>query len=458
MTSIARHVLILLSVVLFTGCAANQLHGYQNTYYAYNVPQPLFDRAANKLQEHGLINARIARDNVGRVQLKGTYQNEDEVDRAFVIVQSIVGLKSTSPFYPESVKEKRWEVEAGRALEAYTKAANAARSNVIGERRALIIGINDFPNLGATASIQGQDDAEVVMRAAQKVGYKVTALLGSEATKAKIEATLSKMKREITPNDVLFIYISSHGTTPVPSPYGIADRKMSIVAVDSSGSKAGRKPKDKVEHELNLQESSVADTKVQELGNMPTRSTRIVIDTCYSGEILKGVPDAYAAAGDKESRLYIEKTNGGQPERAGVTVSTWIPAASKAIRFSSDASPAAARARPQGSSKSTAMDFSSRFTIITATSDGEESLGPDIKRGVRDFDSPVTPGKRLRGSFFTQSFFEYLGHYNGQLEPAFRDAKQFTQSHVARISHRLKTQVPRLEPPLPAADLSNLYK
>lgn len=458
MTHLVRRIFILFSVILLAGCAANQLPGYQNTYHAYNIPQSFFDRITQQFQEHGLANARIARDSVGRVQLKGGYKNEDEVDRAFIIVQSIVGLKSTSPFYPVDVKEKRWEIDAGKAIESHARAARSARGIIKGERRALIIGINEFPRLGKQFDIQGEDDAEVVMQAAQKAGYKVTALLGAQATKAGIEAALDRMKAELTPNDTLFIYISSHGSQPVPSPQGLTDRKMSIVAVDSFQSKVGGKAKNKTEADLNLQYSSVSDTKVQELGNMPTRATRILIDTCYSGEILKGLPDAYASTADKESRAYIEAMNGGQPERAGITLTTWLPAASKGIRFISDSGTPAAGTGMKKSATSTAIDFSSRFTIITATSDGEESLGPDVKQGVRDFPNPLSPDKRLRGSFFTQSFFAYLDHYKGQLEPAFRDAKQFTKSHVASISQRTHTQVPRLEPPIPATDPSNLYQ
>ena len=89
-------VLVLLNSLLLVGCAANQMPGFENVYYSYNVPQPLLDRIMFKLRENGLNNARITRDNVGRVRLTGSYRNEDEVDNAFIIVQSIVCLLYTS--------------------------------------------------------------------------------------------------------------------------------------------------------------------------------------------------------------------------------------------------------------------------------------------------------------------------------------------------------------------------
>jgi len=322
--------LVLLCASFLAGCAANQMHGFQNTYYSYNVPQPLLDQITLKFKQHGLVNARIVRDNVGRVQLKGSYKNEDEVDRAFIIVQSTVGLKSTSPFYPENINEKRWEVRAAKALSDFSTQANAKP-----QKRALVIGINDFKNLGLEKSIQGEDDAKVVKRAAEKAGYLVTALLGENATKSNIEAAIVKM--EISPNDSLFIYISSHGTPPIPSHTGHLDRKMSIVAWDSSPFKNGNRA-DKTDSNLNIQLTSVSDTDVQELGNMPTRNTRILIDTCYSGDILKGVPNILTTTSDRESNDYINRTNGGQPERASITTAPWIPAyASKGIQFTPEA-------------------------------------------------------------------------------------------------------------------------
>ena len=446
--------LVLLCASFLVGCAANQMHGFQNTYYSYNVPQPLLEQITLKFKQHGLVNARIVRDNVGRVQLKGSYKNEDEVDRAFIIVQSTVGLKSTSPFYPENINEKRWEVGAAKALSDFTTQANAKP-----QKRALIIGINDFKNLGLTKSIQGEDDAKVVKRAAEKAGYLVTALLGENATKSNIEAALAKMKREISPNDSLFIYISSHGTPPVPLHTGHLDRKMSIVAWDSSPFKNGNRA-DKTDSNLNLQLTSVSDTDVQELGNMPTRNTRILIDTCYSGDILKGIPNIITTASDRESNEYINRTNGGQPERASITTAPWIPAyASKGIQFTPEAQAALpTKSIEKARQTSSALDFSGRFTLITATSDGQESLGPPILQGVRDFDNPVSPGKKLTGTFFTQAFFEYLNMYEGQLEPAFRDAKRFTEQHVNKVSNGDRKQIPRLEPFLRPTDLSNLYK
>lgn len=423
--------LLVLLLLLLTGCAASQMHGFQNTYYSYNVPQPLLDKIVLRFRQEGLVNASVGRDSVGRIQLLGSYQTEDEVDRAFVIVQSIVGLKSTSPFYPDNIRRKRWELEAGEQL---ARIAQAQRSAPRPERRvALVIGINTFRDSRHLQPIQGEDDAMVVQRAAAQAGYTVTSLLGRQATKANIEAALRNIEADLRLSDSLFIYVSSHGEQPLPSANGNDERKMSIIAWDSGDAAINNK----TDYELNLYRTAVADTSLQKLAKKPTRNTRILIDTCYSGEMLKGLPD--------DSGGYIAQVNGGAAERAGISMTAWTGKAytSKAIRFSDDApapSQAAKRPQPPTSTASAAIDGERAYTIITATSEGEQSLGPPIQIG--EF---VLPGqqRKLRGSYFTQAFFAYLDAYAGQVEPAFAAARDFTNRKAQEVSNGVRTQIPR---------------
>lgn len=452
LTSLPR-ILILLGSLVLGGCAANQMHGFENAYQGYNVPETLVEQIRFELKKAGLVYAQVARDNVGRVRLTGSYRNEDEVDHAFIIVQSLIGTKSTSPFYPENVQEKRWEADAKRALAEFTKASRG-RASVPGVKRALIVGISKFRDPRLT-EIFGEDDAGLVKQEAEKAGYRTITLLGPEATKANIEGAIERLKRELSVNDSLLIYISSHGTQPVPRPDSNDARKMSIAAYDS-GDVTIRKA---VEFKWKIHTSSVPDTKVQELAQLPTRQTRVIIDTCYSGEILRDIPD--------ESRRYILKTNSGMPERTGISMAAWTgdAYAAKGI-FATDDIPAP---RAVGANKANRaatrvpVPNTNRYTIITATSDGELSWGPS-GASAGEFNSPITPNKRLKGSFFTQAFFDYLDRYNGQIEPAFAAAKAFTYEKVSSIRPPSDwqgpvpiRQIPRLNPPLPTNDPSTLY-
>lgn len=424
--------LCVLLPLLLTGCAANQLHGFENTYYAYDVPQPLLDRISVKLRQEGLTNARIGRDSVGRVQLAGSYQTEDEVDRAFVIVQSIVGLKSTSPFYPANIRQMRWELEARQQME---RMAQSERTTTRPARKvALVIGINEFRDSVHWLPIQGEDDAVVVKRAAERAGYTVTSLLGRQATKSNVETAMHRIAADLGSQDSLFVYISSHGMQPLPSANGGDERKMSIIAWDSGDATI----RNKIDYQLNLYRTAIPDALVQQLAKKPTRNTRILIDTCFSGEMLKGLPD--------ESAGYIARVNGGAAERAGISMASWTGEAytSKAIRYSED-TPVRARATagiesPASPAASKAVDNERAYTIITATSEGEESLGPP--REVGEFYLP-DQRRQLRGSFFTQAFFAYLDAYGGHVEPAFAAAREFTRNKAKEVTSGTKTQVPR---------------
>lgn len=422
-------------VLLLSGCAANQLHGYQNTYQGYAVPQPLLQSIEAKFRQHGLAGARINRDLVGRVQLAGSYRNEDEVDTAFVIVQSIVGLKSTSPFYPTDIRERRAAREARAGLSA---ALNNARNNAPPRRIALVIGINEFRD-PRISPVPGEDDAIVAARVAGKAGYTVTSLLGEAATKAAIESTLQRIEEDLRPQDSLFVYISSHGAAPLPSSRGGDQRRMSIVAWDTVASHGV----DATDGQVQLQKTSVSDALVQRLAARPTRNTRILIDTCYSGDMLRGFPDP--------SGGYIHKTNGGASERAGISMAAWTGPAytSKAIRFVSDQPAPQAGVREEQHPRADILPADRAYTIITATSANEKSLAPG---GNNVFS---LNGRDLKGSFFTQAFFAFLEQHQGHVEPAFAAARDFTSAKAREVSRNTETQNP-LHFATPTADRNTL--
>jgi len=432
---------ILLSFLV--SCAPQKVRGYQNVYERYNIPQGLVDRAAIKLHEHGLNGAAFARDSVGRLRLVGTYHNDEEVEEAFLIVQSIVGIKSTSPFYPENVLMKRWEQDAARTLLEYNQ-SKVSRSTPPA-KRALVVGINHFLDSKHIPDIQGADDAQSVSEALSHAGYDVKKLLGADATKVNIEAALAKLSKEIGSDDTVFIYISSHGALPVPSSHGHDERNMSIVAYDTGEIPGSQKVADATEFALLVQKTAVKDTLVQQVAHRPSRITRVFIDTCYSGEMLRDMP--------ADSRAYILRTNGGQEEQAGVSLTAWMDgqSASKGIRMLDTSS-------PEVSSPTTKAPHSPHrqgYTIITATSEGERAWGPDIKVGT--FPSPIHPGLILRGSYFTQTFFDYLEEHHGNVQMSFHAASNFTQHQVASATKGVAHQVPRIFNTVPS-QTNNFYQ
>lgn len=433
--------------VLLTGCANQSMPGYQRVYQGHQIPANLVDLVQKRLHTEGLKEATVSHDTVGRLRLAGKYRDEDEVERAFIITQSIVGIQSTSPFYPENVQEKRWEHEAGNALADFFKRKKQAQNNAPGKKRALVIGINQFMDLKHLTDIQGEDDARLMGMVLANYGYHVMSLLGEQATKANIESTIEKMDQVLGSNDTLFIYISSHGNQPVPTPNNNDERRMSIAAYDSGDTATSRTSRDKTAYLLNLQRTSVRDTLIQELAQKPTVVTRVIIDTCYSGEILKELPSAGAA--------FQAQVNGGNYEKASVSVASWTGESftSKAIAFVDDVKPKTAQAKTQNQvGKGTEFAARKNYTFITATGPGERSFGPKTEVGT--FISPVNQVDVLRGSFFTQSFIAYLKQFSGDVPQAFEAGRAFTSQHVMTGKER---QNPRRFTTIPVA-LDNLAK
>ena len=415
------------------GCANQSMPGYQKVYQGYEIPQNLVNAVQKRMQTEGLKQAVVSRDTVGRLRLAGQYKDEDEVDKAFIIAQSLVGIKSTSPFYPENVVEKRWQKDAKNAMDDYFKQKKQAKLSAPGKKYALVIGINQFIDRTHLPDIQGEDAARFMGFVLSSYGFEVMSVLGERATKINIEAAIRDMEGKIGSNDSLFIYVSSHGNPPIPTSANGDERKMSIAAYDSGDANPANKSKDKTAFMLNLQKTSVSDSLIQKLAQKPTSVTRVIIDTCYSGEILKDLPSEGAA--------YQAKQNDGKFEKASVSLASWSGEAytSKGITFVADAGTAANRTTHSG--EKTKFEERKNYAFITATSADELALGPPASVGT--FKSPVNQSDLLKGSFFTQSFLAYLKQYVGDVPKAFEEARTFTTEHANLVSQGAQKQNPR---------------
>ena len=64
----------------------------------------------------GVSEGYVTRDRQGRVELQGTYRDEQEVDKAFSLAQTVVGVRWVSPVTPQRIKVKEWEKCLARLL------------------------------------------------------------------------------------------------------------------------------------------------------------------------------------------------------------------------------------------------------------------------------------------------------------------------------------------------------
>ena len=417
---LSRRASLGLGAASLAGCAAHTLPGYQAVFQGHVVPDAAIRLIEAKFKAHGLAEAQVGPDAVGRLQLLGRYRDDAQVEIAFVIVQSVVGLRACSPFYPLQVTDKRWQNEAAEALETYAHALKRPKGPA--SKRALVIGINTFQDSAHLRAIQGEDDARTVSTQLKSAGYQVEALLGAQATRRAIEAAIVRMRTQLGLDDTLFIYVSSHGAPPVPSPEGGDQRRMSIVAYDS-GDTDGWKSLDSIDYQLRLQRTSVRDSLVQALAQSPCRLTRVFMDTCYIGDmLLESNPDS-------ARRRFLPPEVGWQ-EADGISWAAWTGA-----RFNGGA---------------TRLGYS----LLTATSPGQLALGPPPEQGT--FPSPLDGSVQLKGSYFTQAFFDYLSRHQGDMAAAFDDASRFTSAMARRVSQGRREQQPRRHSTL-APERDNLF-
>ena len=63
----------------------------------------------NSFKQNRIANGFAELDSYGRVQLKGGYEDDRQVDQAFSLAQQVVGVKWVSPVTPDNIKVKEWE-------------------------------------------------------------------------------------------------------------------------------------------------------------------------------------------------------------------------------------------------------------------------------------------------------------------------------------------------------------
>ncbi len=117
------HRLLLLSIAtLVTGCAVTSHPQYEKTYFKANVSDAQVQDVIKQFKSSGLASADVAKDTVGRLILIGEYKNENEVEKAFAILEKAVGIGNYATVRPQKIKVLRWEIEASKEFEKYIKA------------------------------------------------------------------------------------------------------------------------------------------------------------------------------------------------------------------------------------------------------------------------------------------------------------------------------------------------
>lgn len=303
--------------VLFIFCIAAAMLFLGSTFI-FSEKSPVTDDHITKInklfKQNSVPNGYAALDTYGRIELMGEYSDEKEVDRAFSLAQTVVGVKWVSPVTPENIKVKEWErrmtslfsrakvlkpevreipppVKPGRKPEItettppvkpglkpeVTKAEPPVKP--VKKRYALIVGVGEFKH-GITPLKYSVKDAMSFyqfLTDPQRGGFQqkdVTMLTDEKATRNNIAKALDKIRSIAEENDLVTIYFSSHGTPP--DKFG----GVHIVTYDTEV-----KPRENVWH------SAITENMFKEfIENLKSKRLIIILDTCYSNGAYSKVP------------------------------------------------------------------------------------------------------------------------------------------------------------------------
>jgi hypothetical protein len=234
-----------------------------------------------------MADVELATD--GRLTLTGNYKDRNEVEIAFAIARSVVGVRRLAPTTPERIRERlsgaqqAFQDAIGR-IPAGRPAPSTPKRQPEPAKHALVVGINSFTK--AAPLLHAEKDARdyYALLVDPKGGAvppdNITLLVGREATAKGIKNGLEKISDRAGPGDRVYAMFSTHGT---PNALG----RFDLIATDSEFSQG---PQGAV---YTNRETVVTDEDL--IGFVSSLSQRgaivyLVLDACYSGKAFASVP------------------------------------------------------------------------------------------------------------------------------------------------------------------------
>ncbi|HMK42846.1 MAG TPA: caspase family protein [Dissulfurispiraceae bacterium] len=355
------------------------------------------------------INAQFKQNNVplgyvvfddyARVILKGEYADEREVDRAFSLAQTVVGVRWVSPVTPENIRVKEWERRIGSLFSRARVVQQTGSADMppgpVRNRYAIVVGVGQFLDTRASALHYATRDAESFYQFLTLPGRSafprenIIYLTNERATSSNIRNALDTISNKAQEDDLVVFYMSSHGTAP--------DKNGAVFLVTYDTQFVPREQQ---------WYTSISEQILRDFSER-LRSKRLVmiLDTCYSNGAFRKVP-GFLPPGGKSI---------GADDREGYGISQ---AQGKRMLGSKDIvvedSPAPRRV---ASSKNLNMDDGWGKVLIGASTGGQQSWESD----------------QLKNSIFTYYFVDGLRRSDGSVQNAFYYAQP-------RVSERVKSE------------------
>jgi hypothetical protein len=356
--------------------------------------------------QNGVSGGFVVLDSYGRLELKGDYEDDIQVDRAFSLAQTVVGVKWVSPVTPENIKVKEWEKKIGSLFSRAAVLKPGVRGDgpvgPIRNRYALVVGVGKFKN-GITPLQYSVKDATLFYRfLLEQAAFTKNStyfLADQNATSSNIVKYLNGIRNAAQEDDLVVVYMSSHGTPP--DKFG----GVYIVTYDTEVN-----PRERVWH------TAVAETALKDfVENLRARRLVMILDTCYSNGAYRAIPGFLPPGG---------KSLGVGDENEGYGVST---AQGKRLFGAKDIVLEDQPKRASSTGKSIGSQDSYGKVLISASSAGEKSWESD----------------QLRNSVFTYYFVDGMKRYDGSVKDAFDYSKPRTLQRVQQEKGAEISQTPQ---------------
>jgi len=367
----------------------------------------------NEFKKNGIKNGYVAIEEKGRLELKGSYENEQEVDLAFSIAQTIVGIRWVSPVTPEFIKVKEWEKKIssffpttdGRitTLTAPSKAAPGPIQNSF----ALIAGVATYKNPKINQLKYTTNDARsfynyiISPRGGAFPKQNVFYYENEQATRSNIVNALNHIKAKAGEDDLVILYLSSHGTPP--DKFG----GVHVVTYDTQ-----------VEPRHMVWSTSLSNDIMKDfIQNLRAKRLVVIMDTCYSNGAYSNIP-GFLPPGGKSLGIEEEEGYGLSKEFMSKNL-----LGSRDLALEEAPMPAVAKG---GKSQFNENEWGK--VLISASGSGEKSWESDT----------------LRHGYFTKNFVDGLNRYNGRVKDAFFYTKPIVTHQVKQEKGREIEQNPQI--------------
>jgi hypothetical protein len=367
-------------------------------------------------QQNGINEGYVALNDNGKVELTGIYNDEREVNLAFSLAQTVVGVNLVSPVTPENIKVKEWEKCLERILSGEVRGScgpepittelfDGTAPGPIGQKYALVVGISRFKNGINPLQYASKDAFDFYNYLVNPEGgnfrkENVILLRDGYATRNAIKDAMDRIKRSAKENDLVVLYLSSHGTPP--DKFG----GVYIVTYDSE-----------VKPRQRIWETSITEDMLRDfIQGVKAKRLIVVMDACYSNGAYTQIA-GFLPSGSKSLGITEEE---GYGRSKGYMAQRLLGAKDIVLDESTDVVSSQDSKLPSGWGK----------VLISASDSGERSWESD----------------GLHNSIFTYYFIQGLQTYKGTIKESFDYTKPLVERKVKEEKGIDIDQHPQLTP------------